>query len=126
MVGGSYGGTIAGHMAAKAGALAIVLNDTGLGMDDAGISPLPYLNEIGMAAVTVGHMTAHIGDRADLLERGRISHANAIATAVVVQRGQSCRDAVALLTTAPVPTAAPSDCGEARFLLFQDGDGPEV
>ena len=56
-----------------------VFNDAGVGIDWAGITRLPILNETGVAAVTVDCHTARIGDAKSALETGLISHANKVA-----------------------------------------------
>jgi hypothetical protein len=117
LIAGSHGGVIAGYLAAKAGIRAVILNDAGGGRDQAGISALPYLEKIGMAAATVGHMSARIGDGADMLARGTITHANAIAARVGVRAGQSCAAAARLMTDAPAATREPPAYAEARFVL---------
>ena len=48
-----------------------------VGRDRAGIGGLDYLQEFGIAAATVGHDTARIGDGADMMASGVITHANA-------------------------------------------------
>ena len=76
---------------------AAIFNDAGIGRDRAGIAGLDYLAELGIAAATVGHDTARIGDGADMMARGVVTHANAAAASLGCQPGQSCRDAAALL-----------------------------
>ena len=93
LVAGSHGGVIAAYLGAEAGVHALILNDAGLGKDRAGIAGLVYLEEIGMAAAAVDCMSARIGDGADMLARGVISHANVFAALCGVVAGQSCRDA---------------------------------
>lgn len=126
LVGGSHGGVIAGYLAAKAGVRAVILSDAGVGKDRAGIASLAYLERIGMAAATVGHMTARIADGADMLARGVITHANRVARQAGVAAGQPCRQAAALLEAAPMPAAPPPDYAEARFPLRQVAGEPEV
>src|SRR5437870_13790806 len=82
VVNASHGGIYAAYLAAKLGAAAAIFNDAGIGRDRAGISGLAYLQELGMPAATIGHATARIGDGADMLARGIITHANALAEAL--------------------------------------------
>jgi hypothetical protein len=126
LVAGSHGGVIAGFLAAKAGVRAVILNDAGVGREQAGISSLPYLEKIGMAAATVGHMTARIGDGADMLARGVITHANALAAKLGVCAGQPCAEAAERLKQAPAPTAPPPPYEEARFPLRETPGEPPV
>ena len=121
LVAGSHGGVIAGHLAAKAGARAVILNDAGVGKDAAGIAALEYLGAIGMAAATVGHASARIGSGAHMLAYGVISHANAVAAALGVASGQPCRDAAVRLSAAAAPRAAPPPYAEGRYLLLRAG-----
>src|SRR5215470_17687810 len=100
VVNASHGGIYAAYLAAKLGAAAAIFNDAGIGRDRAGISGLSYLQELGMPAATVGHDTARIGDGADMLARGVVTHANALAEALGCRAGMSCRNATAALQAA--------------------------
>ena len=93
LVGGSHGGRYCGYLAALAGLRCVILNDAGVGKDKAGIGALDYLQPLGVAAATVAHTSARIGDGADTLERGRLSHCNAVASALGCTAGQTCREA---------------------------------
>jgi hypothetical protein len=117
LVAGSHGGIIAGYYGASAGVRALILNDAGIGKDAAGIASLPYLAAIGMAAATVSHRSARIGDGADMLTRGVISHANAVAIALGVAPGMSCEQAAQRLRQAPAPHSPPLPYAEGRFVL---------
>lgn len=117
LVAGSHGGIIAAYYAAKAGVRALVLNDAGIGKDEAGVAGLPYLESIGMAAATVDHASARIGDGADMLARGVISRANRFAAKVGVRPGLSCRDAAVLLSSAPAAHGEPPAYEEGRYEL---------
>src|SRR5207302_4256 len=95
VVNASHGGVYAAYLAAKLHAAAAIFNDAGIGRDRAGIGGLDYLQEFGIAAATVGHDTARIGDGADMMASGVITHANALAASLGVSPGQSCREAAA-------------------------------
>src|SRR5512144_675587 len=97
VVAGSHGGAYAAYLAAHAHVSAVVLNDAGVGRDGAGIGGLAYLDALGVPAATVAHDTARIGDGADTLARGRVSHVNAAARALGAAPGQSATAAVAAL-----------------------------
>ena len=126
LVAGSHGGVIAAYLAAVAGARAVILNDAGVGKDAAGIAGLAYLDAIGMAAVTVAHGSARIGDGADALARGVVSHCNLAAAKLGVACGMPCREAAALLERAPVPSATPPAYAEGRYLLSRSPGRPDV
>ena len=117
LVAGSHGGIIAGYYGASAGVRALILNDAGIGKDAAGIAALPYLAVIGMAAATVGHRSARIGDGADMLARGVISHANAVASALGVTPGMRCDEAAQRLRMANPPHASPPHYAAGRFCV---------
>lgn len=117
LIAGSHGGLIAAYYAARAGARAVVLNDAGVGKDGAGIAGLAYLEAIGIAGATVAHTSARIGDGADSLAQGVISHVNLIAAACGVTPGMSCRVAAERLRAAPDSHRDPPPQKEGRFLL---------
>lgn len=117
LVAGSHGGVIAAYLGAAAGARALILNDAGVGLDRAGVAGLAYLDDIGMAACTVAHASAHIGDGADALARGVISHLNRPAAQAGVAVGMAARDAAILLARhAPAP-GLPPPYSEGRWQL---------
>lgn len=124
LVAGSHGGVIAAYLGAKAGVHALVLNDAGVGKDRAGIAGLIYLEAIGMAAAAVDCMSARIGDGADMLARGVISHANAYAALCGVVAGQACRDAAERMRSASPPRSGPPRYAEGRWRVA--GGPPEV
>jgi hypothetical protein len=114
LIAGSHAGVIAAYYAARAGVRAVVLNDAGVGKDRAGIAGLAYLDAIGIAAAAVAHSSARIGDGADTLERGVVSHANAVAASCGVQPGMGCREAAERLRAAPGSHADPPPYSEGR------------
>ena len=120
VVNASHGGVYAAYLAAQLHAAAAIFNDAGVGRDRAGIGGLDYLGEFGIAAATVGHDTAQIGDGADMMACGVITHANAIAASLGVSPGQSCRDAAAALQQAQPAHRAPPEALEAAFLLIAE------
>lgn len=98
-VSGSHGGISSARYALAARPLLSVFNDAGVGKDDAGIAALGLLQSNGLAACTVGHASARIGDAHSTLDDGIISHVNAGAAALGVRAGQRCRDGVLPLTS---------------------------
>lgn len=126
LVGGSHGGVYAGYLSAKAGARAIILNDAGVGMDQAGISSLAYLYGIGLPGATVDCMSARIGDGEDMLNRGVISHVNDTAADLGCEAGMSTRDCATAMLRAPSNTGDAPSYDEARFLLLDADQGPKV
>jgi hypothetical protein len=115
---GSHGGVYAAYLAARTRARAVVLHDAGIGLQHAGIACIAYCQALGMAAATVDYRSARIGDGADMLARGRISFANAVARAAGCAPGMSAGDAVQALQ------AAPAWSGEAP--AYAEGQGEIV
>ena len=124
LVAGSHGGIVAAYLGAKAGAHAMVLNDAGLGKDRAGIAGLSWLETLGMAAAAVSHWSARIGNGADMLARGVISHVNVYAALCGVVAGQSCGEAAARMRGANPPRQAPEPYAEGRWRMAEGT--PEV
>ncbi len=124
IVAASHGAIYAAYLAAKAGARAVILNDASVGRDQAGISGLDYLAGFGLPAATIAHDSARIGDGADMLARGRISHANQPARALGVAPGQSCRDAAERLRAATPRAVTVPTLDETRSLV--DAGPPQV
>ena len=91
VVSGSHGGVSAGRFALEARVLLAVFNDAGVGLDDAGIAALVLLQSHGIAACTVAHDTARIGEAASTLATGVISHANAAAAVLGARPGLALR-----------------------------------
>jgi hypothetical protein len=117
LIAASHGGVYAGHLAAAGGLRGVVLNDAGIGLDAAGIAALPYLDALGIAAATVGHGTARIGDGADMAQRGIVSRVNRAAMRLGCAVGETARAAAEKMLLGSPPTAAPAPYEEARFLL---------
>jgi hypothetical protein len=116
LIGGSHGAVYAAYLSAKAGARAAVHNDAGIGRDEAGVSGLAWAQTHGMAMAAVLSSSARIGDGEDMLRRGVISRANALARACGVVPGQSAAEAAERLKAAPWPHAQPASLAEGRSL----------
>jgi hypothetical protein len=120
VVNASHGGVYAAYLAAKMQAAAAIFNDAGVGRDAAGIGGLDYLQELAMPAATVGHDTARIGDGADMMASGVITHANALAASLGVRVGQPCTEAAAALQQTRQENRAPPESLEAAFRLVTE------
>lgn len=118
LVAGSHGGVYAGYAAAKAHMRAVILNDAGVGRDQAGIGALSWLQSIGTPAATVGHDTAALGNGAAMIATGLISHANAAAQALGVSPGMACAEAAERLRAAgPAAEKVPEIAESCRLLM---------
>ena len=82
IVTGSHGGRYAAYLTLKAHPRALIHSDAGAGKDDAGIAVLAMAEALGVAAATASHASCRIGDAADMIARGTVSHANAPAAAL--------------------------------------------
>lgn len=123
LVCGSHGGVYAGYLAARAGVRAVILNDAGVGLDDAGIGALELCRALGVAAAVVAHSSARIGDAEDMLANGVISHRNAMAESVGVETGMDCAEAARRMADAAAGRGADADYREARIELGVNGRG---
>jgi len=119
VIASSHGGIYAAYKAADSGARAVILNDAGVGRDEAGIACLEYCERIGMAAAVVSHISARIGDVADMQRRGIISHSNLFAKTVNCIPGMPCAHAAMHLKKAPLPIGTPQPYEETRFLILE-------
>jgi hypothetical protein len=120
VVNGSHGGIYAAYLASKLGVAAAIFNDAGIGRDRAGIAGLDYLDGFGIPAAAVGHCTARIGEGADMMARGLVTHANASARALGCRPEITCRDAAALLQRAASSGREPPLEREGAFLLVAE------
>ncbi len=89
-ISGSHGGMSSARYALAARPLLSVFNDAGFGLDGAGIAALAWLQQQQLAACTVAHCSARIGEAASTLNQGCISHANPLAQALGIRVGLPC------------------------------------
>jgi hypothetical protein len=96
-VSGSHGGMSSARYALAARPLLSVFNDAGGGKDAAGLAALLFLQSHALAACTVAHDSARIGEAGSTLADGVVSHVNALALALGVQVGQRCSQVIETL-----------------------------
>ena len=120
VVNGSHGGIYAAYLAAKLRVAAAIFNDAGVGRDRAGIAGLDYLANLGIPAATIGHDTARIGDGADTIARGVLTHANPPAVALGCHPSMACRDAAVRMRQSAASGREPPPELEAAFLLISE------
>ena len=94
VVSGSHGGTSSGEFALAVPLKLVVLNDAGVGKDQAGIAALAMLQARGVACATVAHDSARIGDAQDSWGHGVLSHLNAAAQALGLRGGEPLQTAL--------------------------------
>jgi hypothetical protein len=95
----SHGGLLGGNpkSAVKFPVLAVVCNDAGRGIDDAGVTRLPALDARGIMGACVSAFSARIGDGHSTWSDGYISAVNSTAERAGGRIGQSCRDFVSAI-----------------------------
>ncbi|MCD0500666.1 hypothetical protein LP085_27705 [Achromobacter sp. MY14] len=140
VIAGSHGGRYAAYCAARGRVHAVVLNDAGVGWQEAGIAGLQDLELWGVPAATADYRSCRIGDGADMLRRGVISHANPLAQALGCQAGMRVAECAALLGQSlgqslghplhrssslhsPARPAPPAEREESRMVLRTAADG---
>lgn len=104
---GSHGGETAALFAAATGAKGVVLNDAGVGKENAGISGLAAVEQYGMAAATIDHRSARIGDGRDTYRAGLVSSLNRWAEEAGVRVGMAAAEAAERMARWSAPPAAP-------------------
>jgi hypothetical protein len=119
IVTGSHGGRYAAYLTLKAHPRAVIHNDAGIGKDDAGIAVIAMGEALGVAAATLSHASCRIGDAADMMARGVVSHVNATARALGVIPGMAGRDAALRLVGARATSRDPEACDETRCVLAE-------
>lgn len=106
-VAGSHGGVNCAWFALAQPIFGVAFNDAGIGKNGAGIAALPILQEHGVGAVTVSSESAVIGEAAETLSFGVISHANATALGWGLTPGRRLAEALEALGAGPHPGPRP-------------------
>lgn len=127
LISGSYGGAYNAYHAAKWELRGVVLNDAGVGKNNAGIDGLPYLDDLGLAGATADAWSCHIADGDDMLAHGVISFVNRAAAALGCKPGQSVRDCAMLMRAGPIIRGEPRMiAGGQRAVLHDVAGEPRV
>jgi hypothetical protein len=92
VISGSHAGVSVVGYTQQAQPRLAVFNDAGIGKDDAGVAALPALQALGLAACTVGHDSARIGQARSTLADGVITRCNDGARALGAAPGLRLRD----------------------------------
>jgi len=93
VVDGSHCGRNVGEMMLKAQVRGMIGNDAGMGLDNAGIAGLAFLERHNIPAAAVSSMTAKIGNGTSTYEEGKISAANEVARKLGIRVGMSAKEA---------------------------------
>jgi hypothetical protein len=86
-------------VAVKSPVAAAAFNDAGVGKDEAGLSRLPLLDEMGIPG-TVSNDSARIGFGDETYRHGVVSSVNEAAAAAGVRVGMTAREATAAVLAA--------------------------
>jgi hypothetical protein len=114
VVSGSHGGFYPAAVASGAGARAVLFNDAGIGLEQAGVAGVLALADTGMAAAGVDCQSCEIGSAVDTLENGVISVVNTVAETLGVIAGMPVATAVSLFENAAKPQGKLPPYPEAR------------
>ena len=93
-VSGSHGGISSAQYALAARPQLSIFNDAGIGKDQAGLAALDFLQGHALAACTVSHNSARIGQASSTLKTGVVSHCNLRARELGVNTGHTCQSIV--------------------------------
>ena len=126
VISGSHGGHYAAALASRAGIRAVIFNDAGIGLEQAGVAGVLSLAEMGMAAAATDCQTCRIGSAHDAHAHGRISVVNAVAARLGVEPGMSVADALDRLADAPTPDGELPPYAEARKSITLPGAKTEI
>jgi hypothetical protein len=119
VVAGSHGGTYAGYCAAKGAVRAVILNDAGIGKNQAGIESLTFLDGIEIAAATADSKSCRIADGADMWASGVVSRVNRTAEALGCAPGQTIVACAQRLRGAKASQRPVPPIREARFVIAE-------
>ncbi len=100
-VSGSHGGLSSARYALAARPLLSVFNDAGGGKDGAGMAALDFLQARGLAACTVSHESARIGEAQSTMDDGVVNQLNGLALTLGLRIGQPCLQVIRYLQTQP-------------------------
>ncbi len=93
-VSGSHGGISSAQYALAAKPHLSIFNDAGIGKDKAGLAALEFLQGHALAACTVSHSTACIGQANSTLQSGVVNHCNLLARELGIGAGHTCQSVV--------------------------------
>ena len=98
----SHCGANVGQYAAQANVKALIGNDAGKGLEDAGVAGLKVIDEKGIPGAAVSAMSAEIGVGPTTYETGIISTVNKAAQKIGVKPGMTAKEAAELMLQAAV------------------------
>lgn len=112
---GSHGGLYTAATAISTRVASLICHDAGVGLDAAGIEGLSLLEEAAVPAAAVDFRSARIGDAADMLARGVISHVNDAGIVCGVSPGMAAAAAFAKFQASKPLPAEPQAPPEGNY-----------
>lgn len=97
LISGSHAGLDSARRALRRPPRLAIFSDAGVGKDRSGVAGLELLQAFHIPAAAVDVNSARIGDAADGLDNGVVSHCNELAANLGVRVGDSVRDVLARL-----------------------------
>jgi hypothetical protein len=101
LLGASFAGAPTGAIPLRRGAKGWIAHEAGPGKDEAGIAGLPLSDRFGVPAAAIATMEARLSGGRSLLT-GRVSRANAAATAIGVRAGMRGEEAAHVMLDSSV------------------------
>lgn len=92
LISGAHAGLDSARRALRRPPRLAIFSDAGIGKDRSGIAGLELLQAFHIPAAAVDVNSARIGDAADCLDNGVVSHRNELAANLGVNLGDSVRD----------------------------------
>ena len=123
LISGSYGGEYNAYHAAKNALRGVVLNDAGVGKDNAGVSGLAYLDRIGLPAGAAAAQSGCIGYGGEMLAEGVISFVNQAAAALGCAAGQTVRACAEAMRKGEIVDAPPPEIAGGKRYVMRDAPG---
>ena len=126
VISGSHGGIYPAAVASRANIRAVLFNDAGIGLEQAGVTGVLALAKIGMAAAAIDSKSCLIGSAQDAFNRGIITTVNSIAAQCGLETGMPTDKAVQLLDIAPQPHDLLPEVEESRNEVQLAEHGPTL
>ena len=105
---------------------AVILHDAGVGLDEAGVGSLGYLQDLGIAAATIDYRSAVIGNGNSMANAGVISFVNDAAAGLGCTPGQTAMECARAMEAAPGGSGDVPVYEEARFVIREGNGGPVI
>ena len=123
---GSHGGLYPAYLASVATVGAVIFNDAGIGLEEAGIAGAMALAKVGIPSATVSHNSCRIGDANDMLARGVISSANSLVKNMGISVGEELAAVMDKFIEVSDAAGTLEPISEARQEIQTAGGKPQI